>query len=782
MAQLFTVLRGTTGGTRIQAGDDRREQVASPAHFPLVTPPSGPKLTNELVHLARSHNLDDLETAWSQAVGAPSADFIPQYADTLDLLCEQDMASKALGMATSMIEALAGKGEKRAAMELGFRAMQRSAHNDALVKTVIDLIEEIYKDEPWLPLFMQRSSLSNATVSALLDFDSLRRYTRGYVVYHPAGWGEGTIEGFDSATQEITVHFSTGRRSPFPLDTLLDSFKSLDHDDLRAMKLQRMDQLHEEAKNEPNGLIRRTAILYRGTITSTQLKKELAGSVIETKKWPTWWKSAKTAAAKDPWLKVEGTPTRPIFVLRKKPVSLVDEATTTLKHQNNLGERVAVLREYLKRTEDPEVQAQILDLASTTIEKALEEKQANPEAEHTHAHILDGILFLEENERKASVPAAEELRELLTEGNDVGGEDNLNPTAIDLLATQASREHAVSLLPQALGGDWAPRCIATLTEWPATIAEKVADKLVDTKHGPEILTIWDRVAPYPRRHPLMTYLLGKYFSDGVFEGVDNCPDAVSMVRVLLQLARILNEDRKKNQLHSRLLNRVLSLLTGKRSLLERACDGISRDDLEHYVGIVARAGDDFPQELETYLDRTADKLYPDLLAQPERPFWDREFIYTTQEGFKRITEDYRVLVDVKIPENSKAIGAAASLGDLSENSEWDAAMEEQRNLTGRAQEMDEQIKSAKLIEDQEIPDDVIAPGQRITLVEEGDDGKTYSYRVLGPWDMTDDNTINYMAPMAQGLLGLKVGDIGEMPSLTGPVKVRIDAIERIDLQ
>ena len=32
-----------------------------------------------------------------------------------------------------------------------------------------------------------------------------------------------------------------------------------------------------------------------------------------------------------------------------------------------------------------------------------------------------------------------------------------------------------------------------------------------------MLTMWDRVAPYPRRHPLMTYLLGKYFSDGVFE-------------------------------------------------------------------------------------------------------------------------------------------------------------------------------------------------------------------------------------------------------------------------
>jgi transcription elongation factor GreA len=734
-------------------------------------------LTNELVHLARSHNLDELETAWSQAVGAPSAESIPHYADTLDLLCEQDMASKALGMATSMIEALVGKGDKHAAMELGFRAMQGSAHNDALVKTVIDLIDENYGKESWLPVLKSRANLASATVNALAEFDGLRRYTRGHVVYHPAGWGEGTVEEFDGDTQEITVLFATGQRSPFPLDTLLDSFKSLDHDDLRAMKLQRMEQLQAEAEQEPNALIRRAAILYRGTITSTQLKKELAGSVIEVKKWPTWWKKAKTAATKDPWLKVEGTPTRPIFVMRKKPISVVDEAITTLKHQDNLGERIAVLREYLKRTEEDEVRNQILDLAGSTVEKALEEKAANPEAEISHAHILDGILYLEEHERKASISGAEELNVLLTEGG-----ENLDPTAIDKLATQASRDHAVQLLPQALGGDWAPRCIATLTDWPASVAEGVADKLVSTKHGAEILTVWDKVAPYPRRHPLMTYLLGKYFSDGVFEGQEKCPDHVSMVRVLLQLARILNEDRKKNQLHSRLLNRVFSLLTGKRGLLDAACDGISRDDLSHYVGIVARAGEDFPPELEAHLDRTAARLYPDLLAQPERPFWDKEFIYTTLAGLKRIKETYHELVALKIPENSKAIGAAASLGDLSENSEWDAAMEEQRNLTGRAQEMDEQIKSAKLIEDQEIPDDVVAPGQTVTLVEQDEEAKKSTYRILGPWDMTDDTTINYMAPMAQGLLGLAVGDIGEMPSLAGPIKVQIKAIELIDLQ
>ena len=107
-----------------------------------------------------------------------------------------------------------------------------------------------------------------------------------------------------------------------------------------------------------------------------------------------------------------------------------------------------------------------------------------------------------------------------------------------------------------------------------------------------------------------------------------------------------------------------------------------------------------------------------------------------------------------------------------------AAMEEQRNLTTRATEMDQSIRMAKLIEDQEIPDDVVAPGTRITYTEV-DSGNTRTYAVLGPWDVVDDHTINYRAPIAQGLLGRAVGDTGEVPSPNGPVTVRIDAIERV---
>jgi transcription elongation GreA/GreB family factor len=82
-----------------------------------------------------------------------------------------------------------------------------------------------------------------------------------------------------------------------------------------------------------------------------------------------------------------------------------------------------------------------------------------------------------------------------------------------------------------------------------------------------------------------------------------------------------------------------------------------------------------------------------------------------------------------------------------------------------------------LIEDQEIPEDVVAPGNRVEMVEE-ETGKRRTYTLLGPWDTIDDHTINYKAPIAHGILGLRVGDTGELPAPSGPIPVRIESIER----
>jgi transcription elongation factor GreA len=205
---------------------------------------------------------------------------------------------------------------------------------------------------------------------------------------------------------------------------------------------------------------------------------------------------------------------------------------------------------------------------------------------------------------------------------------------------------------------------------------------------------------------------------------------------------------------------------------------IDRDNIREYVGIAERGGEDFPTEISAAILRTVAKRFPDLSETPNTPFWEEDYIYVTAAGMARQREEYRKLVDEKIPANATAIGAAASLGDLSENSEWESAMEEQRNLTGRAQEMDGELRKARLLEDQEIPVGVVAPGTRVTFQVVGS-GEHQSWRVLGPWDAIDDDIVSYRAPLAKDLLGRKVGDKATIQDPSGPKNIRIEKIERL---
>lgn len=724
---------------------------------------------HDLVHLARSLQLDSLEQAWSAAVKAPRAEDAARYRATVETLCAKDMAGKALTLCTAMVESLDAANLLDEAIDLGQAVMRAGAHNDAIVGQLGALLQKRYGDQDWFALLSERSGLGGQAPDSqnILEFDRLRRFTPKNAIYHPGGWGEGVVEAFSAAQGEVTVVFATGRRSEFPLQTVLDRFKPLEADDLRAMRLLRQDALRQLADQSPSQLIRKAARMYRGTINSTQVKAELCGSVIPEREWTSFWKRARSAATNDPWLKVEGTAARPVFVLRDKPVGLAEEANLALRHAANLGERVLVLRDYLARNQDKEVEGQVLDLGEQVLKQALEKK-----GEH-HAHLLDAILLLEEHGRTPPASHCEELRALI-----LTPDGKLRPQAFDQLAVQQSKDRAVRHLPEALGSGWDTMVTSALLDFPDSVMEQTVQLLCEQGHGPRLLDLWEGVAPYPRRFPMMTYLLCRLYAEGMFDAAADKPEPVTVGRVALHLARVLTAGKRGNVTHGRLLGRVTSLLAGKRGFLASAMEHISREDLSTYLGITERGGEEFPQEIIDSVLRVVARRHPDLTAKPERPFWERdEFIFTTREGLKRIKNDYHVLVDEKIPANSTAIGHAAALGDLSENSEWESAMEEQRNLTTRATTMDKEIKSAKLIEEQEIPEGIVAPGTTVTCVEE-DSGNRHTLTILGPWDSDQDGFINYRAPLAQRLLGKHAGDQIVIPSARGTVSVVIESIAR----
>ena len=762
---------------------------------------------SSLLTLARSQDYEKLEAAWQASLESPSQ--VAPFRDALKALCETDSLGIALKLGTQSVDAFAGAGRRDDAISLCQTLVKNGALSDGLARKLFELIEAEYSGEDWYSLAIEMSGIdsSNLTNDAFKRFERVRHYTVGNVLYHRAGWGEGVIERFDSTARELEVRFANGRTQEFPLSSALDSLRPLASDDLRAMRLQAAEELERLASEEPAVLIRKAVALYRGTATSTQVKSELSPSIIPQKKWASFWKKAKTAAAHDPWLQIEGSTTRPTFVLRRRPLTLADEAQRSLQHVADVGETIATCRDYLARGLDDDAQRIIVDLARERVEAAIE-KQSD-----SHAHLLDGILFLEEHGSGASLSAAEELKNLLVEGQepDVAslesgaaeiegaegamlGEEAPTPqsqpqqagapairlAALDDLATKQSKEHAITLLPKALGASWADSCIQDIVNCPAEVLEPLVNQLHEAKKTATLIDFWDKIAPYPKRHPTLLFQIGRLYAEGVFDGRDSKPDVVTVGRVMMHLARAASDGRKTDPMLARVRSRLTSLLTGRRAMLERCFDGIERDDLAAYLQIAERGGDEFPQEITDATLRAVARLYPELTSKPERPFWEiDDQIWVTADGLARQREEYRVLVDEKIPANSKAIGAAASLGDLSENSEWEAAMEEQRNLTGRAQEMDQDLRRARVLEENEgIDGATVSPGTRFSFTDT-DSGETTTYRLLGPWDVTSDDVLNYRAPIAKAFLGKQVGDTGTYETPDGTRSIRIDSIEKV---
>lgn len=132
-------------------------------------------------------------------------------------------------------------------------------------------------------------------------------------------------------------------------------------------------------------------------------------------------------------------------------------------------------------------------------------------------------------------------------------------------------------------------------------------------------------------------------------------------------------------------------------------------------------------------------------------------LYTPQ-GYKALQDELDYLVNVKAEENKKEISKARAYGDLSENSEYDEAKQEQAIIHARIAELREMIANAKIIDESEIDESRVSVGSIVVLynVERNRD---FTYHIVGSYE-TDPQSgkISDSSPIGLALLGAKEGD------------------------
>ena len=145
----------------------------------------------------------------------------------------------------------------------------------------------------------------------------------------------------------------------------------------------------------------------------------------------------------------------------------------------------------------------------------------------------------------------------------------------------------------------------------------------------------------------------------------------------------------------------------------------------------------------------------------------------SQEGYDKLVAEVRRLESVERPKASAAIAEAADKGDLSENSEYDAAKEAQAHLEAKIKLT---IAHAKIVDTSRLKTDEVQILSKVKITNL-QNNKSMTYTIVSESEANlKQGKISIKTPIAQGLLNKKVGEVVEIKIPRGTIKVRIDEI------
>lgn len=140
-------------------------------------------------------------------------------------------------------------------------------------------------------------------------------------------------------------------------------------------------------------------------------------------------------------------------------------------------------------------------------------------------------------------------------------------------------------------------------------------------------------------------------------------------------------------------------------------------------------------------------------------------VFMTAEGLAKVKQELKELQTTKRKEIAQRIQSARELGDITENSEYESALEEQAFVEGKIEELEEVVKQAEVIEKTPTGDACIIVGSKVRVHLEGEEK---DFEIVGELEADpNQNKISHESPLGQALIGKKVGEKIEVEAPVG---------------
>ena len=161
------------------------------------------------------------------------------------------------------------------------------------------------------------------------------------------------------------------------------------------------------------------------------------------------------------------------------------------------------------------------------------------------------------------------------------------------------------------------------------------------------------------------------------------------------------------------------------------------------------------------------------ILKKKRTKEEKSMAYMSEEGYKKLLAELRNLEAVERPKVIAAIAEARDKGDLSENAEYDAAKEAQGMLEAKIAKLKAVIADAKIIDESKLKTDTVQILNKVEL-KNVKNGMKMTYTIVSESEANlKEGKISVNTPIAQGLLGKKVGDVAEIKVPQGMIKLEV---------
>ena len=712
----------------------------------------------ELKRLVTDSQLKMLESAWMQAIeqNLSAAEMGP----VLETLAKKGNADLAEMLGGLWLEELAKRNQSEPFLIAVKASLSAAPTCNEMRPKAAEAYRAVYAAKvPYFDSILQASGLlaTQSPRRALRTMDTCLAIREGAYLANRFDHRVLRAGKYQEAMGEFELSDAAGDSLSMEPKALADEFEIVSETDFRVLQQHRADDLRELIAKDTAAVLIGVCQAHGGKIDNDTLKERLVPRYIGAGEWAAWWTKARNAAKRHPQLSLEGR--SPVTItLHSAARTLEEELAPTMAAAKTPTAKLEVLQQYIRESRERKVDVHA-DFVKPVIESLAREI-----SEYFHRRPSESLcasLAIVAASRMGlasdvQAPSPTEVIAKLEKPADAIAEIedlSLWPDAMDALSARSdARTHLARLLLLAPTS----QCDAVTERLRAAGGEEELDKAV--------ADAW--------ADPLDHLELALWLWKGPAQPPTNAPGRVELLSRILKGMVDLEHDWDVKPTHRKaVFARLRSGLSASGySAFRAAVTQMSEAVAETIKRLIERAGTALAEAVREEMTAILKEAFFNIFVMREKvdPWADPSVVWTSEAALRRREGELKEIVEIKMLENARAIGAAAAHGDLSENSEWKFALEERDMLRARVAKMQEELGKARPIEPQDVSTASIGVGSRVTF-NRVDTGAPFQMTFLGPWEGNLEKRIySYQSQMAQELMGQPLDSI---------VRIRVEGFE-----